>query len=575
MKYLSWLINLVVIVSLLVSCSPQTKVVEVEKEVTREVQVETEVTKIVTVKETVVVEGTPQVVEKVVTATPEPVEAKEPTVLRFPITSDPEGTLEPGLTLALVSSIICENLHAGLVRFNEKTELEPYLAESYEVSDDGLTYTFKLRDDATWQNGRAIKAEDFKKGFERYLDPNIAAQVGADYLGSIVGADAIINGETKELSGVEVLDDLTLTITTVEPDANFLMRLATTSAWTVPPEAVVEGEAKWVDEPVGAGPFKFVEWRQNEVIVLEANDDFFLGRPTVDRIEYWVVPDASTMLSMYEAGELDVAPVGGADLQYVTSDPELGQEIHFWTRAQLIFFGLNMYKQEVFNNKLVRQAFSYAFDKKGVIEQIFFNAYEPAKGIVPTGIAEYNPDMQGYEYNPEKAKELLAEAGYPDGAGFPTIQVDCASNDATLCEAFSAQINENLGLNLEVNVLERGEMINGLWDHNTHDAFRWGWTADFPSAEVWTHQLLHSGLDSNFVGYNNPEFDAAVDKARTTFDEEQRIAYWQQAEEIAMDDAAMIPFAYNQWIYLVKPYVENFGFNLKGPNMFINIKIDQ
>jgi peptide/nickel transport system substrate-binding protein len=173
--------------------------------------------------------------------------------------------------------------------------------------------------------------------------------------------------------------------------------------------------------------------------------------------------------------------------------------------------------------------------------------------------------LEGYDFDPERAQALLAEAGYPGGAGFPPMQVTSDARSSTEMEAFAAQVGEVLGVPIEVNVVERGEMIQGLWGHDQWDIFRWGWTADMPSAEVWTHQLLHGGLDSNFFGYNNPEFDAIVDEARSTLDEAERIALWQQAEAIAMEEAAMIPFGYNQYIYLVKPYVKGITFNLNGP----------
>ena len=266
--------------------------------------------------------------------------AKAPTVLRIPLASDPKS-LEPGLVLELVSGYVAENLHAGLLRYNTENEVSPYLAEKYEISEDGLTYTFYLSKDAKWHNGRAIVAGDFKKGVERYLDPAVAAQAGSEYFGAIAGAQDVLEGKTKEVTGVEVVDDHTLKITTTATDPNFLMRLAASSTWLVPSEAVVEGKAEWVDQPVGAGPFKFVEWKRNEKIVLEAWDEFFLGKPTVDRIEYYVVPDTNTALAQYEAGELDVVQVTGANLRRVSADPVLSQQLHKWPLARLRYFGLN------------------------------------------------------------------------------------------------------------------------------------------------------------------------------------------------------------------------------------------
>jgi oligopeptide transport system substrate-binding protein len=580
-KRLAVLISLVMIASLVVTCGPTQAPEVIEKEVTREVEVEKEVvqevekevTEVVTVKETVVVEGTSEVVEVEVTKVV-PAEPAVPSVIRFPLGGDP-STLEPALALELYTGWIAENLHASLLKYNENSELVPHVAERYEVSDDGLTYTFYLRDDAKFHNGRSIVAQDIKANWERYLDPNVASQVGPDYLGAVVGAADIVEGNATELSGFEIIDDLTFRVTTEQPDPGFLLRLASPLMAIVPPEAVVEGEPGWVDEPVGAGPFRFVEWRTNEKITLEAWDDFFLGRPSVDRIEYLVVPDAATAMAQYEAGELDIVGVTYSDLERIKSDPVLSDELHSWTRARMIFFCPSMDKVEAFQDKRVRQAFNLALDRQTIIEDLLFNAYTPAVGYVPPSIPEFNPDLEPYAYDPERARELMAEAGYPDGEGFPALKVTSTGDLSTELEAFAALLNQNLGVDIEVEVVERGELFDGWFEHGVWDIFRWGWSADFPSAEVWLHQLLYTDQSGNCSGFANPEYDAIVDQARTTLDEAERTALWRQAEEMAMEEAPMIPFGYDQYFYLVKPNITGFTANYHGPTWFMNVEVQQ
>jgi ABC-type transport system substrate-binding protein len=579
MNRLALMVALIVVASLLGTCGTTPEVVEVEKVVTQEVEkvVTQEVEKVVTeiVKETVVVEGTAEVIEKevtaVVTATPEPT---APSVVRFPLGGDP-SSLEPALALELYTGWIAENLHASLLKYNEDSELVPHVAERYQVADDGLTYTFYLRQDATFHNGRAIVAEDIKKNWERYLDPNLAAQVGPDYLSAVVGAQEMLDGNATELAGFEIIDDHTFAVTTVQPDPGFLLRLGSPLMAIVPPEAVVEGQPEWVDEPVGAGPFKFVEWRTNEKIVLEAWDGFFLGRPSLDRIEYYVVPDRATALAQYEAGELDITEVTYADLERVKADPVLGEELNSWTRARMIFYCPSMDKIEAFRDKRVRQAFNLALDRNQIIERLLFNAYTPAVGYIPPSIPEFNPDLQPYEYDPERAQELLAEAGYPNGEGFPALKVTSTGDLSTELEAFAAQMNQNLGVQMEVQVVERGELFSGWFEHGVWDVFRWGWSADFPSAEVWLHQLLYTDQSGNCSGFSNPEYDAIVDQARSTLDEAERRALWRQAEEMAMEEAPMIPFGYDQYFFLVKPYVKGFTSNYHGPIWLQNVQVEQ
>ncbi len=498
--------------------------------------------------------------------------AQSESVLRIPISSDP-ASLEPGLVKELVSSLISGALHAGLFKFDDQTQLTPYLAESYEVSDDGLVYTFHLAENATWHNGRAVVAADFKKGWERYLNQALAPQAaGAPFL-PIVGAQEIWDGKATELAGVVAVDEKTLQVTLAAPSARFLGDLATTPTWVVPAESVVENTAAWVENPVGAGPFKFVEWTPNVKIVLEANADFFLGAPELDRIEFVVVPDAATALAQYEAGELDVVSVPAGDLQRVTEDATLGQQIQYFTRAQLQYLGFNQSQFEPFKDVRVRQAFSYAIDRQTLATSILNNSWLPANGLVPPNIPEHNAELVANAYDPARAQELLAEAGYPNGEGFPPVEL--AGLDSTIAEAVASFLNTNLGIEVSIIKPERADLIDGLWAHDRWQTFLFGWTADRPSASVWTYELLYSGLDSNFSTYSNPAVDAEVDQAIASLDSAAVIEHWQQAETLAIEDAALLPLGYSRYIYLVKPAISGFAINLIGAISFADIAISE
>ena len=580
MKHLGLLISLIMIVSLLAACATPTP--EIVKEiVTQVVEVEKEVTKIVAgtpvvekVIETKVVEKevTRVVeVEKVVTATPEP---KEPVVVRLAIPSDPM-TLEPGLFLSLYTSEISLNLHAGLVTYAADGSISPLVAKSWEISGDGLTYTFYLQDNVKFHNGRKLVANDFKVGWARYLTPEVQSNVGPDYLGAIVGAQDVIDSNTTDLAGVEAVDNYTLKVTLSEPDPGFLMRLATTPTWVVPAESVVEGKPEWVDKPVGAGPFKFVEWKRNERIVLEAFDDFFLGRPQIDRIEYYIVPDATTEVAMYEGGELDIAAVPHSELDRLQADPDLSEELHYWVRARMIALIMNYDLVPEFGDLRVRQALAHTINRQQLAEVVMRNAVMAAEGLVPPGIPSYDPNLKGAEYDPEKAQQLLAEAGYPEGAGFPSLGISAYGENIGASEAVAAMLNTNLGIDIVVNQMERGEMVSAMWAKDELPLLMKGWTADFPSAEVWLHQWLRCGVESNFANYCNPEYDEIVDQAMATSDPQEQTRLWSQVERIAMDDMAMIPLMYNRYIYLVKPYVQNFRCNFGGPMGLWDVKAEK
>lgn len=493
------------------------------------------------------------------------------TVIRFPITSDP-ASLEPGLVKELFSGQLALNLHAGLFTYDAETNVVPYLVSDYSVSEDGLVYTFQLRDDALWHNGRPVMAEDFKKGWERYLDPNLGAQTAGEPWQNVVGGNELYAGNADELTGVQALDEHTLQVTLIQPSLSFLQSLAVPVMWVVPEESVVPGQPEWVGDPVGAGPFRFVEWIPNVKVVLEANPDFFLGKPAVDRIEFLVVPDASTALAQYEAGELDIVGVPASDLERVTNDATLGSQLQYFTRAQLQYAGMNQSMFEAFKDMRVRQAFNYAIDRNVIVEAILNNSWTVATGLVPPHIPEYNAALQGYAYDPTKAQELMSEAGYPNGEGFPALEL--ATLNSTIGEAVAAMLNANLGITVEILQPERGDMIDGLWAHDRWQFFLFGWTADSPSASVWTYELLYCGLDSNFSTYCNPDVDASIDLARnaTAFDESKQA--WQDAETQAMEDAAMIPLGYSRFIYLVNPTVQGFQANLFGPMGFETVSFN-
>jgi oligopeptide transport system substrate-binding protein len=498
--------------------------------------------------------------------------AQEPVTLRFPITSDP-ASLEPGLVKELWSGLLALNLHAGLFTYDAETNVVPYLVDTYEVSEDGTVYTFNLRQNAVWHNGRAIVAEDFKLGWQRYLDQAVGAQTAGEPFLPIVGAEAVWNGEAEEIEGVVAVDEHTLEVTLTGPSLTFLQNLAVPVMWVVPDEAVVPGSPEWVDDPVGAGPFRFVEWRPNVHIVLEANDDFFLGRPAVDRVEFVVVPEASTALAQFEAGELDVVPVPASDLARVSEDPVLSEQLAYFTRAQLRYAGMNQSMFEPFQDVRVRQAFNHAIDRETIVQAILNDAWTVATGLVPPNIPEYNADLAGYTYDPARAQELMAEAGYPGGEGFPTLEL--ATLDTTTAEAIAAMLSTSLGITVEIVQPERGDMIGGLWDHDRWQSFLFGWTADSPSAGVWTYELLYCDLDSNFSTYCNPDVDVLVDEARDATDFEVARAAWQAAEELAMEDAALIPLGYSRYIYLVNPAVDGFAANLFGPMGFEMVSISE
>lgn len=490
-------------------------------------------------------------------------------VLRFAINDDPRS-MEPGLSPLLSDSIIALNLHVGLFKYDRDSILRPYLVREWGLSDNRLTYTFALHDNWKWHDGRAITAMDFKTGWERYLDPKLGAW-GASYLTSIAGAHEMLNGGSTELKGVEAPDARTLRVTLAYPDPLFLLRLGATATWIAPPEAVVKGQAKWIGSPFGGGPFKFVEWQPHSRIVLKANEEFHGAVPALGRLEFLVIPDTATVLNMYRSGDLDIAPMGATELRGLKPDPVISQEIYYSSSAQLIYLGLNGARVAAFKDARVRQAFTRAINRKTICEDVLFGAWSQASEFVPPGIAGHTDEV-GLSYDPAAARTLMADAGFKDGRGFPTVQLTVyGSTELTAAEALAAQLDQNLGVKVEVRRVEPGALYDGL-RRGRWDAFLGGWTADYLSAEQWLYRLLHRGSETNFTGYSNDKFEELIDKAIHASTPEEQGHWWAEANRIATADAAFIPLAYGRFVFLVKPNISGFAANIFGQVEFEGVR---
>ncbi|MDI6773610.1 MAG: ABC transporter substrate-binding protein [bacterium] len=493
-------------------------------------------------------------------------------VVRMRYSRDPR-TLEPGLFLELITGYISKDLHAGLLRFDDKMQPAPFIARRWTVSRDGLTYTFTLRNDVKFHNGRRVVASDFVYTFTRMLTPRVRAAAGPQALGKVRGARDYMDGKAAAVEGLQAPSDTTFRIVLAEPDPSLLLRLSTVFLSVIPAEAVVDGEPRWRDKPVGAGAFRFVEWQPQVRVVLEANPDYFLGRPRIDRIENYTVPDVATAVAQYQKGELDIIDVRGPQLAHVNSDPTLKKELKEFPRAQLLWFGMNQRRVPAFRDKRVRQAFVYALHRQALIEKVMLNDRYLATGFVPTGIPEAVPGEQAYPHDPTRARQLLAEAGFPGGRGFPRIEVVSTADETILVEAIVAQLKNKLGIDAVVRIGESGDVLSGMWAKDKWDMWSWGWSADRPSAEVWLYELMYGGLESNFIGYNNPEYNRLVDQARSETDPQKRVAAWRDAAKLAHEEVPYVPFGFAKFLYLIKPHVKGFSADLLGPKRLEKVEV--
>ena len=472
-------------------------------------------------------------------------------------------TLDPALSGDTSSSGYIIQIFGGLVCPGDKLEPTGDIAQSWQVSDDGRTYTFYLRHDVKFQDGRQVKAGDFKYSWERACDPQTGSRTAATYLGDIVGVGEVLSGVTKGISGVKVVNDYTLEVTIDAPKSYFLSKLTYPTAFVVD-RANVEAGGEWWRNPNGTGPFKLKQWQQTELLVLERNELYYgdLAKASQVVFHLW----GGMPMNMYETGEIDVTPV---DLAYVEKATDETGPFYLDLRVvpELSFFyiGFNTTKPP-FDDANIRRAFSQAIDKDKLVSLAFKDMMRRADGILPPGMPGYNEGLAGLGFDIAKAKELIAHSKYGDVSKLPPITITTGGEGGLISqdlEAIVYQWRENLGVEVKVRQLELQRFLYNLKEEKD-EMFYMGWVADYPHPQDFLDVLFHTGADYNYGGYSNPEVDALLESAGVEGDSEQSLALYQQAEQKLVEDAACLPLYFGQDYILVKPYVEGYSPNPLG-----------
>lgn len=467
-------------------------------------------------------------------------------------------TLDPALVTDVASAEYIYEIFSGLVTIDPQLKVQPDIAEKWDVSQDGKVYTFHLRSDVKFHNGKAVTANDFKWSIERVTDPRTNSPVASLYLDDIIGVMDKLSGKAKEVSGVRVVDDRTLEITIDAPKAYFLAKLTYPTAFVLDRENVEKGGRTWTDKPNGTGPFKLAEYRLGERITLERNANYYgEPKPKLDKIVYNLA--GGSAMIMYENGELDAIEVGLADIERVLdkSNP-LNKELTVVAPGMTTFYiGLNT-KSPPFDDVKVRQAFAHAIDKQTISDVVLRKSRVPAKGILPPPMPGYNPNLQGLDFNPEKAKQLLAESKYKDAQSLPDITLTLPGGGADpgpIAQAVVGMLEQNLGVKVAVQLVESAT-FNSELQRQRYQAFELGWSADYPDPQDFLDIMFHSKSANNHMAYSNPMVDQLLEAARTEKDQNKRFQLYQQAEQIIVTDAPWIPLFYNAEYWLTKPYVQ-------------------
>jgi len=468
-------------------------------------------------------------------------------------------TLDPALATEVASAGYIVELFSGLVTFDQNLQIAPDIAERWEVSDDGRTYTFHIRRGVIFSDGsRQVTARDVKYSLERALNRRTGSTVAMSYLGDIVGAREYRAGQASEVSGIQVVDDYTLRITIDAPKTYFLAKLTYPVAFVVKREQVEANPRGWTRQPVGTGPFRLREWRLGERIVLEPNPHYYLEpKPALSRVTF-LLAGGSPLIS-YENGEVDIAPVGLNDIERVRDprDP-LSREFQQVDELSTFYIGFNVRKPPL-DDVRVRQALAMAIDKQALASVVLRDLVRPAIGVLPPGMPGYNPNLQGLPFDPQRARQLLDQAGGPSRlAGLTLLSSGVGGTPGPIIDAIVAMWEQNLGVRIEVRLLDFGTFLTEV-DRGNFDLFSLGWIADYVDPENFLDILFHSGSDNNHTRYANPQVDRLLEQARVEQDQNRRYALYQQAEQIVVQDAPWIPLYHSRDSYVVKPYVRGYS----------------
>lgn len=447
-----------------------------------------------------------------------------------------------------------------------KSEIVPSLAKSWDISEDGKTYILHLVEGVKFHNGEDFKADDVVYSLNRIV--TVQGAVNSSFVSQIEGFDELANGVATELSGVKAIDDYTVEIKLKEPYAGFMASLAAAPVSILDEKTTTMAGDKFGIEPeftVGTGPFKLKEWKLNEGIELVKNENYWKEAPKIDGVEIKVVPDTETQNIMYRNGELDIL-----DLDYMvdyipTYKQEFKDNLVSVPRVGITYFTFNE-NIEPLNNVNIRKALSMAIDRQAIVDSMYNGTASIENGIFPKGLIGHNENIEAIEYNTEKAKEILAAEGYPNGFDME-IAIDSASSDTTksVLEIISEQLSE-IGVNASLKTYDESTWL-ATRKAGELGSFMSIWTADYNDPDNFIYTFF--GTDENTklrsLNYKDKEVIDRVAKARAIINEDERIKEYQALEKkIISEDRAWLPMYAKEHYFALGKNISNFTPNWAG-----------
>ena len=474
------------------------------------------------------------------------------------------GSFDPALGSEVGTSFILRQIYSGLVTLDKDLKVIPDLAVRLpDISEQGTLYTFTLRQGAKFQSGREITAEEVKFSLERAVDPKLAAPdpasslPAANYMSDIVGVKDKLEGRATQVSGLTVKDKYTFQIKIDAARPYFLAKLTYNVFFVLNPEAVAKG----FDQPDSSGPFKLVEYKRDQFLKLARNELYYARPAYLSKINFALGASAANGQVQYEQGKFDVMGLGGADVERALDKSNaLNKELVIKPELSLTYLGFNT-RARPFDEPKVRQAFASVVDRAKVARVMFEGKVQAAFTILPPGMPGYSGNAAATTYDISRARDLIAQSSYRTPANLPKITL--YSTGSSLAGLLKEIYKQAFDIEIEVQQYDYKDFQSGL-SQRQFQGYIYGWTADYPDPENFLRALLGNGSPFNDSGYSNPAFDELLKQGDQQSDQQKRLQFYNQAEQLALNDAPIFPLTHSITYLLVKPYVKGLDLTAIG-----------
>ena len=481
--------------------------------------------------------------------------------LSIPLPTNPT-TFDPGKMSDADTHNIILQCFETLVTHAEDNSIVGQLAEKYDIENDGKTYVFTLKKGVKFHNGKEMTAEDVKWSFERTMDPKLASVDAENFLDDIVGAMDKIKGKANRIKGIKIRDKYVVSFDLIKPTPYFLGKLTYPTGVILPKGDVPLSEIADIKDCIGTGPFKMKEYRREQLVRLDAFEDYHGGKAKLDKIWYFIIKDPVTRLNKFKSGHLDILTLEKQDIAGVKADPNLKDKLIFHERPALYFVDLNPLKEEAFKNRDVRRAIAMAINKENIVKNILKGANTVANSLIPPGVPGHRKTTPGPSYDPEKAKVLLEKAGYgPGGKELKfKISLRAARHDLrAVAEAIALDLHK-IGVKVKLSQFDWSVFLQKFYAAE-HTATHMKWLNDYLDPHNNISIFYHKDSGNNIYKYRNSKVDQLIEAADSITDQQKRVKLYQEAEDIILNDAPRIPIYFMKDPLLVSSEVKGIRMN--------------